>query len=139
MEDLIVILLILAFTVVGGLAQLKKKKKNLSVANNTGNDEPEAPDFWATLLGGEDMHQNQAAYEQDSKEAEQKESGQKEEVTPKPMYRERFSSIGKRKARQFYDIKEYEIGGGENEESILSDFSLRKAVVYSIIINRKYN
>ncbi|NOY95226.1 MAG: hypothetical protein GXO81_02400 [Chlorobi bacterium] len=136
MEDLIVILLLLVFTVVGGLAQLKKKKKQ-PVAGNAGNDKPEMPDFWATLLGeDEGMHQNQAAYERVAHEQGSKEAEQKEEVTPN---KERFSTIGKRKAQHFYDIKQSEIGGEENEESILSDFSLRKAVVYSIIINRKYN
>ncbi|VAW13334.1 hypothetical protein MNBD_BACTEROID01-2801 [hydrothermal vent metagenome] len=138
MEDYIVILLILVFTVVGGLAQLKKKK-NLPVANNAGSDDSETPDFWATLLGEQGMHQNQAAYGQAAYEQDSKEAEQKEEVTPKPMHTERFSSIRKRKMKQSDVIRQSEIGGEENKESLLADFSLRKAVIYSIIINRKYN
>ena len=49
MEDLIVILLMLAFTVIGGIAQFRKRKNQ--PINQEVNDESDSNnDFWNTIL-----------------------------------------------------------------------------------------
>lgn len=134
MDDLIVIILTLIIAGVGVLGQMKKKKQ--AEATSAGQPNP-SKSFW-DLITEEAVSSPQmenADFEESDFEEEEIESVQDTEVIiQKPVYqfkrRENEMSVanyGRKKTKE------------KKMKSILKeDFSLRDAVIYSEILNRKY-
>ena len=121
MDDLIVIILTLAVAGFGILGQLKKKKQEASGATP-----PKQPEnFW-------DLIKNETNFPVQEEEVEYFEEENPEPiVSPKVGY-QKINTIREKKS------------GIKNEVSqkprlkVKEEFSLRKAVIYSEILNRKY-
>lgn len=136
MDDLIVIILTILIVIIGALNQLKKQKQ---AAKQPEEKNPE-PGIWETLFD-------------ESEDVELQTVGQSMEVQQEPFQLEstepeitdyRFGQT--EEGRTFLFQREPESSGeGENVqvadsliEGIGEEFTLRKAVVYSEILNTKY-
>jgi hypothetical protein len=134
MDDLIVIILTLIVAGVGVLGQLKKKKQNQT---GSGVNKKASSSFW-------DLIQGEAGF------AEQ---GVKSEFEEADFDNENDIDVQKRVPKQrphySFDGKKEGVSEIENDikkttrkskikSGVMNDFSLRKAVVYSEILNRKY-
>lgn len=133
MDDIVVIILTLLLTVVAAASQIKKKKEQQMSGATT----PE-PDFWQAVLGpdhtdaekwpGEEVSDYpDTPYVQPAK-PEQAVYKPEEEGSRNEVVIEYLSEID-------HDQPETE---GEEVYSALGDFSLRKAVVYTEVLNPKY-
>ncbi len=134
MDDLIVIILTLIIAGVGVLGQYKKKKQIQPTAE--GNVEP-AKSFWDLIMQEPAAPQQMEDLEFDSPDYYDEENEVGEEVQSqikKPAYQNESNT--KIAVNKKTDIKKTK---GKKMRSILNeDFSLRKAVIYSEILNRKY-
>lgn len=148
MDDIIVIILTLVLTVVAALNQSKKKKQHESQKSGA------EPDFWETILHGEEeapvpvkksparqssepVLQQPIASKIKSREPLRK-SGLSAGIHPDSGTTEGGRNIdvvvaGKKQTAGIENPDDR-----ENELSILEDFSLRKAIIYSEIIQPKY-
>jgi hypothetical protein len=132
MDDLIIIILTLIFVGVGILGQFKKKQ-----AENTSETEQEpdhADDFWELLGSDEEVREQPQA--QPTKE---------EEKSSKSVYRREFFEPASDSVTEteHSSIYAHDLTGSQNENEAKRSnkkdrFSLRKAVIYSEILNRKY-
>jgi hypothetical protein len=156
MDDVIIIILTLVLTVVAAINQSKKKKQQ---APPTSEDEP---DFWEEILQGGKPYTEQ---EQTSEPVVIREPVVfKEPVRQKPTREmSKITTVPSRKAKvesksggyfnqdeeggRLDEIMKYSHSKQAEEalsldvvesEPILEDFTLRKAVIYSEIINPKY-
>jgi hypothetical protein len=127
MDDLIVIILTIAIGIVGVIRQSKKKKENQAATDN-GNT---SSDFWDMLVDDEetapqpvvnDIHISPEANVTTKQE-------QIEETIIQPI---------KHKTRKPTKAMKRKIRDEQNSKSKTGKFSLRKAVIYSEILNRKY-
>jgi len=132
MEDLIVIILTLIVAVVGSLGQIRKRKKGQPSEGN----QKESQGFWEMLEGAEEQPETIVPEPVKSEKTEQPkridrrfEKG--EPVTIKRVIEEKDLIKGKEPIRISRDqgIK----------RKTREKFPLRKAVIYSEILNRKYN
>lgn len=137
MDDLIVIILTLIIAVVGVIGQIKKKKQPQPESEE--NQQKTTDDFWDFLddLGSENPQNNIAPVET---EAEIEPESIQEKVIEQPKYTFRARNKGQNSIFDKDYIKdEIKDQANEKEEEKISDtFSLRKAVIYSEILNRKY-
>jgi len=135
MDDLIVIILTLIIAGVGVLGQYKKKKQ--AQPTSEGSPAP-ATGFWDLLMQEPAAPRQMDDLEFDSPEFYDEENKAGEEVEPQmkqPVFQ--YKSNAKTAVDKKTDIKKTK---GKKMRSILNeDFSLRKAVIYSEILNRKYN
>ncbi|MFZ5428773.1 MAG: hypothetical protein ACOZDD_00970 [Bacteroidota bacterium] len=145
MDDIIVIILTLALTIVAAINQSKKKKQQLP--------QPESgePDFWEEILhGGKPKPAGTGEYHDHTEPV----------VTPAKVRKPADNPLKMRKTARNAIIQEPIKEGGRNEdilrygeireasiadremaekgETILEDFSLKKAVIYSEILKPKY-
>ncbi|MCD6354288.1 MAG: hypothetical protein J7L95_01955 [Prolixibacteraceae bacterium] len=126
MNDLVVIILTLLILVVGIVGQLKKKREPLPNPNQQSNP----PDFWG-------MIENKMQYEPDVTKPEVKEeTAAFAEPVPKAKYT--FSTDEGKSAFE-NDLKKVVPKTKKTSEEEKERFSLRKAVIYSEILNRKYS
>ena len=147
MDDLLFIILTLIVTVIGALGQINKKKKSARRQNQAeGNNLPEekSDNFWNFL--------NEEAYsqtERQEKHLQEEEMIDREDAFPgdreKPERNPTLTKPGYRftAENEGQNIFSSEITDKAEEEKIRTkkkrrDFSLRKAVIYSEILNRKY-
>lgn len=133
MDDLVVIILTILIAVVGGLSQ-RKKRREMQNANSTQTQPSQPMDFW-------DLLREQSTGQHPFEEAEPMVEMAKEEPVdtvpaPKPVYQ--FSAAVEGSS----DIMESSIKGPKKKrQKVLIEgekFSLRKAIIYSEIMNRKY-
>ncbi len=138
MDDLIVIILTIVVAAIGIIGQ-RNKKKAAQVNSTPGETPKQQPmDFWDVIMNegnNATQYQPQAYYEQEE-----------EEITEEPVKTQVVE-----KPKQYDFVPENE-GRSEIEEELRKaleprgrkakiegeDFSLRKAVIYSEILNRKY-
>lgn len=126
MDDIVVIILTLIIFVVGAIGQIKKKRPaqtNTSQKNNFGG-------FWDLLAGDTEIVEQPQEFNPQYVEPETNEI-----ITEEPGYKFTPSTEGKSNMKMefFENLKE------EKTKKILDEnFSLRKAIIYSEIINRKY-
>jgi hypothetical protein len=125
MDDLLVIILTLIIAGVGALAQLKKKKQ---AAGNL--EQPKQSDnFWG-LLDGETESMNQP-------EVEYVDEPEIEPVVVEDIPLHQFKAKSKKQITAANNLAK-EIKKPKLKTKLKEDFSLRKAVIYSEILNRKY-
>lgn len=138
MEDLIVIILTLIVVVVGALGQGKKKKKQIPEGEAESNG---AESFW-DMIGGDEP-----AVVSERQWIDQEE--QQESIEPEPQY---DMETGVSTEDPNYQFNAEDEGGiavtppmvgdlkkKQFKSKIRQEFSLKKAVIYSEILNRKYN
>ena len=127
MDDLIVIILTLVFAVVGALGQIKKKKQEATVSEH----QPESDDFWEAFeeekpevsYNSETVTLNNDFVPETEKEPEDRSIAYYIKQNKKTIFEENIKRENKRQKSTTF--------GKEK-------FSLRKAVIYSEILNRKY-
>lgn len=133
MDDLIVIILTIVVAGIGVLGQLKKKKQAPAK-----NGETNTPESLLDLFQGntnqpplESQEDEEYGYEQYEEPIEQT----VEVKTEGPKYQ--FTA--KNEGQSIVKNKLYmRVGKSKFKSGIKKDFSLRKAVIYSEILNRKY-
>jgi hypothetical protein len=147
MDDIIVIILTLLLTIFAAINQSKKKKQQQS--QNTSSE----PDFWETILHGEEgtpvpvktpparqpsvsVRQQPVASKTKTREPLRKSVRATDSYTI-------FPDEGGRSDDVLIAAKKQDVGfenqhERENDLTILEDFSLRKAIIYSEIIQPKY-
>lgn len=126
MDDLIVIILTLIVAVFGVVGQIRKKK-----ATQTGSGDQKKPSgFWDMLVDEADhLAQEQEVVYEDEVLIENQSIKQKEEYNYSETNDENFT-VRKKITK--------EVNKKDNTSKIRKGFSLRKAVIYSEILNRKY-
>lgn len=133
MDDLIVIILTLIIVVVGAIGQIKKKRPELLQEPGKDNNNNEAGNtggFWDFLEGEQQFVTQQT-------DVYPEEEPKIEPIQPKKEeYKFVPSNEGKTdSAKPFFNFEEED----EKKKKPREKFSLRKAIIYSEIINRKYN
>ncbi|MBN1986213.1 MAG: hypothetical protein JW761_07910 [Prolixibacteraceae bacterium] len=133
MDDLIVIILTFIIAAAGMIGQIRKKKQ--SQAETEGEQPNSSDNFWEFLedFGGEPQRQEVVASPEPPKTAE------KYDEQPK------YTFDAKNEGQKTVDIESDFIkdkithpAHNDRKERISDNFSLRKAVIYSEILNRKY-
>lgn len=134
MDDLIVIILTLIVAGVGVLGQLKKKKKAQS---NSGVNKNAPDSFWDLIQGESNFIEQEEVSEFEESESDS-ETGfgvQSEVKKQDSVYR--FEGKKERRSRiaDGYGMPTKKL---KIKSELVKDFTLRKAVIYSEILNRKY-
>jgi len=129
MDDLVVIILTLIVAVVGTIGQIKKKKQAENAPVGVPGNQNQTEDFWDVVDDKLDF---------DEKEIEISEPAKREEVKieNKPYYQFKAKNEGSSILND--DLTKGKFGEVSNSKH-RKNFSLRKAVIYSEILNRKYN
>ena len=133
MDDLLIIILTLVVAVIGAFGRKKKKEANQSQSAG-GTQQPQ--DFWDMFMnqGEQQQKQPQFIYEDEPEEAPE------EKIVVEKKGRPKYSFSAEEEGKS--DIKEELIKSLDSERKKVQiegeDFSLRKAVIYSEILNRKY-
>lgn len=127
MDDILVIILTLVVAVVGALGQ-RKKKRNLPQAESGGAG-TETPDFWDTIMGAQEQPMPQPVVQEEVEESEEVAQPVSEPGFQFSVQNEGASDIEEEEKVEVVKRK-VKIDG--------EDFSLRKAVIYNEILNRKY-
>jgi hypothetical protein len=150
MDDIIVIILTLVLTIFAAISQIKKKKQQVPV--ETGDE----PDFWEEILGGGERVSEPVTADIPPTE-KRPVSGRQEPLkatAPNAMQKramanrqhDHYSDASQEGSRN-WDIGARKINNdafsrvdqtAEDENSILEDFSLKKAIIYTEIIKPKY-
>ncbi len=151
MDDVIIIILTLVLTVVAAINQSNKKKQQRSPTGNEGE-----PDFWEEILHGQKpapqpvppspqpMRKEPVTRKGTPEPLKSRTfSSQKAKTQVSQAYHQDFQNEGSRNESIINRIQENPIGSDNvpeafNKESVLEDFSLRKAVIFSEIIRPKY-
>ena len=127
MDDLIVIIITLAVAGIGILGQLKKKKKQAAAGTN----QPKQPDsFWDLINGRAEVLVQEEEIEFNE------EADVKPNISSESLSQKLNSKPKKTYGKDAYAIKKST--GKKVRSKTLEGFSLRKAVIYSEILNRKY-
>ncbi|QGY43870.1 hypothetical protein GM418_09435 [Maribellus comscasis] len=134
MDDLIVIILTLIVAVVGTIGQIKKKKQPQP---ESGTEEQNSSDnFWDVLEDFGDKPSNPKPGETEY---------EPETIEEKPIVNQQYTFKAENEGKDSVLKKTSSIKNGikqnleeEKKENISNTFSLRKAVIYSEILNRKY-
>lgn len=134
MDDLLVIILTLIVAGVGALGQLKKKKQTQT---GSGANKKASNSFW-------DLIQGETSFDEQGVQSEFEESdlgnetglGVQEEAAKQ---RSHYSFDGNKKGVSEIE-NDYDKSTRKSKirSGVKKDFSLRKAVIYSEILNRKY-
>lgn len=127
MDDLIVIILTLIVAGVGALSQLKKKKQAADKTN--GENSPDS--FWDLLQGESNLTNYTEELEFES--ISEPPTSQQEVKADKFKYQTAANNESQSISNNKLKKEKSKIKSKLNE-----DFSLRKAVIYSEILNRKY-
>jgi hypothetical protein len=147
MDDIIVIILTLALTIVAAINQSKKKKQQLP--------QPESgePDFWEEILhGGKPKPASTGEYHDNAEPdripapAKVRKPAENPMKMKKParnsIIQDPFKEGGRNedilRHSEIRDTSLRDLESDEKGESILEEFSLKKAVIYSEIIHPKY-
>ena len=140
MDDLIVIILTLVFAAAGIFGQMKKKQ----AANKAGNQpeprsgaEPEEPgNFW-DFLDADPEYMEQVPVAENRQQEPQVQSAKKEHAAKKKPTPKIFAE---NENNSIYSNDLTSDGKAEKTKKLSSKdrFPLRKAVIYSEILNRKY-
>ncbi len=126
MDDLIVIILTLAVAGIGILGQIKKKKQAA-----TGSNQPKQPEtFW-------DLIKNETNFPVQEEENEYYEEENPEPVISSEAPYQKVSTTLKQSSARKDNFTKKSIRK-KIKSKTMEEFSLRKAVVYSEILNRKY-
>ena len=142
MDDLIVIILMLIIAVVGALGQIKKRKLQQQ-PNNQQKGKTDSGGFWDFLEEQTDYmphpQENEMTQEQQKMKKEEPVS-MPEVVEEKPKYEFKPEQEGMSvyKIKSENELKQ-EKTRSTKEKWDSKRFSLRKAVIYSEILNRKYD
>lgn len=140
MDDLIVIILTLIFVVVGIFGQMKKKKAAGQAENQPepqAESEPEEPgNFW-DFLDAEPEYMEQAPVAETREQEARVQPVDKEPVAKKKPIPEIFAE-NKDSSIYSSDLTSDEEAEKTKKFSSKDRFPLRKAVIYSEILNRKY-
>ena len=136
MDDLIVIILTLIVAVAGTIGQIKKKKQPQPQPEDPQKEKPD--NFWTFLDEFETQPQTEHTNITTPEEKEEVNTVKKEytSYTFNPVDEGQNSIIENGTIQD--DIKTIIEEEGKKEK-ILEGFSLRKAVIYSEILNRKYS
>lgn len=129
MDDIIVIILTLIVALFGIISNKKKKNATQAAATETTN---EPSDFWDMIMDGGNKVQEANIPEYVEPEPEVEEM---EEPVIKPKYQ--FSSSNERRSDIKDELKKVVV----QKKKVTIDgekFSLKKAVIYNEILNRKY-
>lgn len=126
MDDFLVIILTLVIVGVGALGQLKKKKQ--AAANPL--KVKQANDFW-DLLGQEPAIPDKRE-EPDFIEVDKPQTVQNFDISPNQFNAENEGNTGLNGGKTKKTVKL------KTHQKVVKGFSLRKAVIYSEILNRKY-
>ena len=133
MDDLIIIILTLIIAVAGTIGQIKKKKQVQPEVDEAENDT--SGNIWSFI---DDIVEppTQKDYKTEYEEVEDL---PKEKAEPED-YSFSAEKEGQRSAENIVSLKDEirENVKGEKKEKISDTFSLKKAVIYSEILNRKY-
>jgi hypothetical protein len=125
MDDLVVIIMTIVIVGIGALGQLKKKKQ--AIANSLQPDQTE--DVWDLVDEGTEF-------------PVQKEPDFVKVKKPQPVIKNKDSLYNiKEEERRKAKLRDELAGKSlkiKAKQKALKDFSLRKAVIYSEILNRKY-
>jgi len=138
MDDLIVVILTLIVAAAGALGQLRKKKRPPAPVEDEGElSQPES--IWD--LFQEETVQQQPVEKQDTNEYDHEKYKEPavEKVrgkTEKSKYQFAARNEGASSVERKLPMKK---ATSKMKSSIRKDFSLRKAVIYSEILNRKYS
>ena len=136
MEDLIVIVIMIAISIIGAVTRSKKKKVVSGNMVQSGMQQ-DKPDFWETLFE-DDLPAAEPVFATESfVNAEEPLKVPSKDITPEPILFEEGSPKRMDEIKED-EIKTGEIGNQETSSKILDGFSLKKAVVFSEIINPKY-
>jgi len=129
MDDLLVIILTIVLMAAGSLGQLIKKKKPVASPEQ----ERSRPEIWETLFGDQDFPETSVpGHREITPETEG--SVNPDEVVPEYKFEnEEGASAILRKDKKMAEneLQNY-------DEPVMEDFSLKKALVYSEILNPKY-
>jgi len=131
MDDLVVIILTLIIVVLGAIGQIKKKKP----APDNGSRQSNSEDFWDLLTGEQEFVPEQPRV---TPEAEPMPA---EPMPQTPEYSFTPENEGVTDLTETPDITKQSFYSQEEDKKVKTDtenFSLRKAIIYSEIINRKY-
>ncbi len=133
MDDLVVIILTLLVAVVGALSQRKKRQQTTQAPPQEGEKQP--MDFWDMIM--EQQNQPQQYREpQPYFEEEDEEPEPVVEAPKKPEYT--FSAGDEGRSGIQEELKKSLEPKSKKVMVDGEDFSLRKAVIYNEILNRKY-
>ena len=135
MDDLIVIILTILVAVVGALNQRKKKREAEASASASASEEAGQPaDFWEMIMQQEERP---PVYQTVPQEEEDLYDEVVDTVPkPKPVYQFKAEAEG---SSEVLEVKK--ILQREAKKPVMVDgeeFSIRKAIIYSEIMNRKY-
>lgn len=131
MDDLIIILLTILVAVVGALNQRKKKREGQQPASE---DAGQPTDFWEMIM----QHEEQPPAYQMMPQQEEEVYDEAIDVVPeaKPVYSFKADAEGSSEV-----VEKKVILQRQQKKPVLIDgeeFSIRKAIIYSEIMNRKY-
>lgn len=134
MDDIVVIILTIVIAVVGALSQRKKRQQMEAAKKNPGSPSKQPMDIWEIL-----REQSTAKHPFDEEDEPDVESWEEKPVDTVPEAKPTYQFVAKNEGRS--DIKETIKEEPKRKHRVLIDgekFSLRKAVIYSEIMNRKY-
>ena len=131
MDDLLVIIFTLIVAVIGALGQINKKKKPVSTGNQPA--ENGSDNFWGMVE--EQFYDEQP--EQEQQQETEKIDKPEETEERMPVYKFKAENEGTPVTRPDR-TKEIKKEKKPKANKKLKEFSLRKAVIYSEILNQKY-
>ena len=135
MDDIIVIIILVALSVIGAVTRSKKKKENAGSSNPSG-VQRKSPDFWESLFEDNQTESEEIIVEDNMMYVQEPIIVEPKQNTTSKLFEE---GSPKRKDKILQDeIKKDEIGKSGKQKIILEGFSLKKAIVFSEIINQKY-
>lgn len=136
MDDLVVLILTLIIVVLGAIAQFKKKKP----APNNGSQQSNSQDFWDILTGEQEFVPEQPKITPEPEPMPAKQIPA-EPMSQTPEYTFTAENEGVSDLTKAPDLTQQSLYSQEEDKKAKTDtekFSLRKAIIYSEIINRKY-
>lgn len=135
MDDLIVIIITILFAVIGILSQ-QKKKREAANASTPKVDGGQPADFWEMIMGEREPEQPYQAPVFFDEEPAKVEIVEEKKNEFQPSYSFKASNEGS----SDIEGKNIQVENPAKKKVLIEgeDFSLRKAVIYSEIMNRKY-
>ena len=132
MDDLIIIILTLVILVIGAFGQMKKKR-----VPQTENQQPGKPmDFWDFLEMNDKAPENENTVPQPTETIEEVNIPKAEPAAMEVDFEE-GSPVFENKINPTEEMGMQE--KNSKKSKLMESFSLKKAVIYSEILNRKYN
>ena len=136
MDDLIVIILTLIVAAAGAFGQLKKKKQATPVEGN----ESKTPESLWDLLQGEPDYKQPVEVQEFEKEKYDEQKEPLLRADSKEINESEYKFVAQNEGQVVAPVKKPMAANKKKLKSaIIKDFSLRKAVIYSEILNKKYS